>query len=159
MRAGRPRLAWRGGESLRQINRIGPFVELDRRTPGIRDERKRAAGVGRRVGAVHFDAGGFKLLDEPLQVLHIEADVVEHPALGGSAGVAVLANRICTPGMSATGAWLRRLGLAPNVFTYQAWLSGIAASGRKRWTCSCRIGTLCCLSSRISIFRPSGVVT
>ncbi|HYJ43133.1 MAG TPA: hypothetical protein VEW06_01610 [Xanthobacteraceae bacterium] len=38
-----------------------------------------------------------------------------------------MANRICTPGMSATGAWLRRLGLAPNVFTYQAWLSGIAA--------------------------------
>src|SRR3954464_14196491 len=75
--------------------------------------------------------------------------------LVGSAVVAVLANRICTPGMSATGAWLRRLGLAPNVFTYQAWLSGIAASGRKRWTCSCRIGTFCCLSSRISIFKPS----
>jgi len=74
-----PDLHGLGGEWLGQIDRVGPFVELDRRAPGIRDERKRAAGVGRRVGPVHFDAGGFKFLDEPLQVLHIEADVVEQP--------------------------------------------------------------------------------
>ena len=68
---------------LRQIDRIGPFVELDRRAPWIRDERERAAVVGRRIGPIHLDPGGFELLDEALQVLHVEADVVEHPPLGG----------------------------------------------------------------------------
>src|SRR5262245_28960229 len=57
------------------------------------------------------------------------------------AGVAVLANLNWTPGRSATGAWLRTPGFAPKVFTYQAWLSAIADSGRKKCTCSCRMGT------------------
>src|SRR6266481_6044285 len=69
---------------LRQINRLRPLVQLDVGTPGIRNERQRDTGLFvLRVGPVQFDAGRFELLDEPLQVRHIEADMIKNPPLGG----------------------------------------------------------------------------
>src|SRR5712692_7899060 len=69
--------------ALRQINGIGPFIQLDVSAPWIRNERKRAAVAGLRVGPIQFDSGRFELLDEALQVRHVKADVVEHPPFGG----------------------------------------------------------------------------
>ena len=55
--------------------------------------------------------------------------------------------------MSATGAVIAHARLGAEDLAYQAWLSGIAASGRKKWTCSLRIGFFWLLFSRISILR------
>ena len=64
-----------------------------------------------------------------------------------------------TPGISAIGALLRVPALAPKILPYQAWLFAISASGRKKWTCSLWIGIGWSLFCRISMRRPSGVLT
>src|SRR4029453_12693762 len=75
------RAAW---QTLVDIGRIGPLVQLDVGAPRVGDEGERSAGLFvLRVGPIEFDAVGFKLLDEGLQVLHVEADVVEDAPLGG----------------------------------------------------------------------------
>src|SRR5947209_2498635 len=72
------------GALLVDILWIGSLVEFDVGAPRVGDEGQRRAGLLiLRVGPVELDAVGFKLLDEALQVLHVEADVVEHASLGG----------------------------------------------------------------------------
>src|SRR5262245_35311714 len=67
---------------LVDIRRVRPLVELDIGAPRIGNESKRGARALLRVGPVELDAGGFELRDEGLEVLHVEADVVEGAALG-----------------------------------------------------------------------------
>jgi hypothetical protein len=61
-------------------------------------------------------------------ILHVEADVVEDVPFVGACALSALAKRICTPGMSTTGALLRVPAFPPNVFAYQACALGISAS-------------------------------
>ena len=63
------------------------------------------------------------------------------------------------PGKFTTGALLRVPSVPPKVFAYHSTALGISASGSERCTCSFRIGTVCVLSSRISMRTPSGVTT
>ena len=79
--------------------------------------------------------------------------------LVGACAVSARPNRSWAPGTSTTGALLRVPASPPKVFAYQAWALGISASGTKKCTCSCRIGMLWFLSSRISMRTPSGVTT
>lgn len=65
------------------IRWVGPLVELDIGAPRISDERECCARALLGIRAIELDAVGFELLDETLQVDDIEADVVEHAALGG----------------------------------------------------------------------------
>ena len=68
-----------GGGSRR---RIRPLIQLDVGAPRIRDERERAVGLlVPRIRTVDLAAGRLVLLQERLQILHIEADVIEHPSL------------------------------------------------------------------------------
>src|SRR5215470_18368094 len=76
----------------------------------------------------------------------------------GAWAVSALAKRICTPGMPSTTAALLRLpAVPPKVLAYQACAFGISLSGTNRWTCSFFTGTVCVLSSKISMRTPSGV--
>src|SRR5215813_3286805 len=65
------------------IRRVGPLIELDIRAPWIGDEGKRGARGLLGVGPVELDAVRLELRDESLEVDDVEADVVEHAALGG----------------------------------------------------------------------------
>ena len=60
-----------------------PLVDFDVGSPRIGNERDANAAVIHRVGPVKLDVVGLKRLDEGLEVLHVEADVVEDAALGG----------------------------------------------------------------------------
>src|SRR5438132_14261222 len=81
--SGRGRRAATPANSI-DIRGVRPLVELDIGAPRVGDERERSAGLlifG--VGPVELDSVGFALLDERLQVLHVEADVVEQAPFGG----------------------------------------------------------------------------
>ena len=68
---------------LGQIDRVRPLVEFDAGSPRVGDECNPEAGIVRAVGpvSVELDAGRFQLGDECFQILHIETDVIEDPAL------------------------------------------------------------------------------
>src|SRR5258705_10399791 len=69
----------RGG---RRGRRIGPLVQLDVGTRRISDERERGPRLlVLRVRTIELPAGGLELLRERLEVLHVEADVIEHAPL------------------------------------------------------------------------------
>jgi hypothetical protein len=59
-----------------------PLVDLDIGSPRIGDERNSNADFIDRIRPVELDALGFLRLDETLEVLHVEADVIEDAALG-----------------------------------------------------------------------------
>src|SRR5262249_5402336 len=82
--------------------------------------------------------GRFHLGDECFQILHIETDVIEDPALRRRFRNIGLLQRSWTLGTSETGALLRMLALAPKILPYQGWLAAIAFSGRKKCTCLLR---------------------
>src|SRR5262245_56698292 len=70
---------------VRRLNVHGArtLVQLDVRTPGIMNERERTARLGiLRVRPIELNAGGFEFLAERFEVLHIEADMVEHASFG-----------------------------------------------------------------------------
>src|SRR5579871_464240 len=70
---------------LRQIDRLRPLIQLNVGAPGIRYERQRDAGLlVLAVGPIELDAARFELLDEGLQVRHVEADMIEDTAFGRS---------------------------------------------------------------------------
>src|SRR6266568_9663148 len=66
-----------------QINRLRPLIQLDAGSPRVGDECNPDANVVHAVGpvGVELDAGRFRLGDECFQILHIETDVIEDPAL------------------------------------------------------------------------------
>jgi hypothetical protein len=58
-----------------------PFRHFDIRSPGIFDERDRDAKLRHLgVGAIQFDALGFELLRERLEVFDLEADMIDRSA-------------------------------------------------------------------------------
>src|SRR6266702_7052948 len=60
-----------------------PLDQLDAGAPCIGDIGDRGAGrLVLPIGLIELDAFGFDLLDESLQVLHVEAYVVEHASFG-----------------------------------------------------------------------------
>ena len=68
---------------LGQINRLRPLIQFDAGSPRVGDECNPDADVVHAVGpvSVELDAGRFHLGDECFQILHIETDVIEDPAL------------------------------------------------------------------------------
>jgi len=57
------------------------FRHFDVRSPGIFDERDRDAQLGHLgIGTIQFDALGFELLRERLEVFDLEADVIDRSA-------------------------------------------------------------------------------
>src|SRR5471032_1543235 len=60
------------------LQRIGPFVQLDRCAPRVVDERQFSAVGLRHHGPIELDAGGFKLLHGLIHALYVEPDVIEH---------------------------------------------------------------------------------
>ena len=68
---------------LGQINRLRPLIQLDAGSPGVGDECNPDANVVHAVGSVgvELNAGRSQLGDECFQILHIETDVIEDPAL------------------------------------------------------------------------------
>src|SRR5215208_2894868 len=69
--------------ALVDVRRIRPLVQFNGRAPRIGDEREGAAIVLLPVGPIELDPGRFELLDERLQVRHVESDMVEDPPLSG----------------------------------------------------------------------------
>src|SRR5215468_11119584 len=60
-----------------------PFRHLDVRPPRILDERDRDAELRHlRIGTIELDAVGLELLRKRLEVLDLEADVIDRPARG-----------------------------------------------------------------------------
>src|SRR4051794_22901174 len=70
--------------NLGEINRLRPLIELNAGSPWVGDESNPDANVVDAVASigVELDAGRFQLGDECFQILHIETDVIEDPALG-----------------------------------------------------------------------------
>ena len=68
---------------LGQINRLRPLIQFDAGSPRVGDECDPDADVVHAVApvGVELDAGRFRLGDECFQILHIETDVIEDPAL------------------------------------------------------------------------------
>src|SRR5215472_9867624 len=64
--------------SRRPLQRIGPFVELDRGAPRIVNEGELGAARLGHDRPVELDALRLELLGESDQILHVEADVIEH---------------------------------------------------------------------------------
>src|SRR5215471_968366 len=77
---------------LIEIGLIGTLVDLDVGAPRIGDEGEPDA-VALVLGRRHrrLDARRFRLLQELLDIVHVEADVVEHAALGGDGRLGGLA--------------------------------------------------------------------
>src|SRR5262249_43952837 len=71
----------RGTWNLVLLDCPKPFRHLDVRSPGIFDERDGDPEFRHfRVGTIELDAVGFELLRERLEVLHLEADVIQRAA-------------------------------------------------------------------------------
>src|SRR5258708_34586550 len=63
-----------------------PLVDFDVGSPRIGDECDPDTAVVHRVRPIKLDVVGLERLDEGFEFLHVEADVVEDAAFGGSLG-------------------------------------------------------------------------
>jgi transposase len=84
-----------------------PLVDFDVGSPRIGDERDADAAVIHRVGPVKLDVLASSVLMKALRSFTSKPMWSRMRPLVGAWALSALANRSCTPGMSATGASLR----------------------------------------------------